>query len=968
MDDGNPSALDDSNAPDETHIDDAASVDDPASLITTREPLLTRVRNAPVTSWITFGIVTLAALTVFWRLHPSKIFMDTTPAGGDMGAHVWGPAYLRDNLLSGGSFRGWTMDWYGGFPALHFYMVLPYLLIVLLDVVLPYGVAFKLIAVAGVTTIPISAWFLARMARLPFPAPALFSLAGLLFVFEFNFTIYGGNIASTLAGEFAFSLSLSFALVFLGCFIRGVDEGTHRVWAAVFLAATATSHLIPLAFAVSAAVLYVAVRSYHRLPKLLGGGQTLLVTVAAISMVAAVHRLTDAAVPRLAAWLSIIVLLLIAEVRRTWWALTAGLAGILLSAFWMFPFLARRHYLNDMGWEKLTQVRENLFLPENLNSGTHLETHWLLALAALGALAGVVFWNRMAMSWTAVAFLAAMGFVHWPQDRLWNASFLGFWYLTLYVLAACGVWLVGRAIGNELQRQWASYRQGALATRLAYLAAPVLALTLAYGYTGLHLGQLPGGSNTSDGGYAWGPLRVSPDDRNFVSGWANWNFSGYERKTAYPEYFNLVTTMDELGQERGCGRALWEFGREHLDRYGTPMAPMLLPHWTDGCIASMEGLYFESTASVPHHFLMQSELSQDPSRPMRDIPYSGYDIDRGIDHMRLSGVRYYMAFSETALREASGRPDDLVPVAQSDGWTVYEVQGTSLVEPLAYEPAVVEEIGHGGRDWTDPAVAWFNDDTAREVILVDDGPSEWARVPLVENGETLAAGPAPRHELEPVEVTNVVLDDDRVSFTVDRVGVPVLVKVSYFPNWTVASGADEIHRATPNYMVVVPTENDVVLEYKDSAVEYAGYGMTLAGVAVLYLAARFDPFNRRREGEGDPAFWDRDLDAEAAAYAAGGTLEILDDDGPADGATDTTEAIDPEDTSSDEDAAAVPLTADGPVAESVDDAVFDVFAASEAAPEADDLDGTDDPAEDVASDDVDPDDDVDESGPEEART
>ena len=69
MDDGNPSALDDSNAPDETHIDDAASVDDPASLITTREPLLTRVRNAPVTSWITFGIVTLAGHVQAAALH-----------------------------------------------------------------------------------------------------------------------------------------------------------------------------------------------------------------------------------------------------------------------------------------------------------------------------------------------------------------------------------------------------------------------------------------------------------------------------------------------------------------------------------------------------------------------------------------------------------------------------------------------------------------------------------------------------------------------------------------------------------------------------------------------------------------------------------------------------------------------------------------------------------------------------------
>ena len=46
--------------------------------------------------------------------------------------------------------------------------------------------------------------------------------------------------------------------------------------------------------------------------------------------------------------------------------------------------------------------------------------------------------------------------------------------------------------------------------------------------------------------------------------------------------------------------------------------------------------------------------------------------------------------------------------------------------------------------------------------------------------------------------------DDRVSFTVDKIGVPVLVKVSYFPNWE-ASGARGPWRVAPNLMVVIPT-------------------------------------------------------------------------------------------------------------------------------------------------------------------
>ncbi len=70
----------------------------------------------------------------------------------------------------------------------------------------------------------------------------------------------------------------------------------------------------------------------------------------------------------------------------------------------------------------------------------------------------------------------------------------------------------------------------------------------------------------------------------------------------------MVKTMEAVAAEHGCGRAMWEYSSE-LDRYGTPMALMLLPHWTDGCIGSMEGLYFEASTTTPYHFINQDELS-----------------------------------------------------------------------------------------------------------------------------------------------------------------------------------------------------------------------------------------------------------------------------------------------------------------------------------------------------------------------
>ena len=83
---------------------------------------------------------------------PSLLFSNTTPTGGDMGAHVWGPAYLRDHILPHWRLTGWANDWYAGFPMYVFYMLPPALMVVALDVVLPYGEALKIVSALGILT------------------------------------------------------------------------------------------------------------------------------------------------------------------------------------------------------------------------------------------------------------------------------------------------------------------------------------------------------------------------------------------------------------------------------------------------------------------------------------------------------------------------------------------------------------------------------------------------------------------------------------------------------------------------------------------------------------------------------------------------------------------------------------------------------------------------------------------------
>jgi hypothetical protein len=83
-----------------------------------------------------------------------------------------------------------------------------------------------------------------------------------------------------------------------------------------------------------------------------------------------------------------------------------------------------------------------------------------------------------------------------------------------------------------------------------------------------------------------------------------------------------------------------------------------------------------------------------------------------------------------------------------------------------------------------------------------------------------------------VDLTNVRHDDDSISFDVSRTGVPVMVKSSYFPNWQ-ADGADGPWRATPNFMVVLPTSRHVSLTYGTTSAEWLGRVGTLAGLVGL---------------------------------------------------------------------------------------------------------------------------------------
>jgi hypothetical protein len=221
-------------------------------------------------------------------------------------------------------------------------------------------------------------------------------------------------------------------------------------------------------------------------------------------------------------------------------------------------------------------------------------------------------------------------------------------------------------------------------------------------------------------------------------------------------------------------------------------------------------------------------------------------VTLGVQHLQLLGVKYFIAETPQVEQEAAVDPS-LQLVAKSGPWTynydgadthttwdIYLVKDSPLVAPLANDPVVLSGVQPGPSSWLGsatkegPALTWYGDPSKWNVELAESGPADWPRTSVNDVRPTVK-------RVGSTTVSAVTQTDSSISFHVSRVGTPVLVKVSYFPNWH-ASGADGPFRVTPNLMVVVPTSHDVTLSYGASSANYLGLFASLVGlVALIWL-------------------------------------------------------------------------------------------------------------------------------------
>ena len=680
-------------------------------------------------------VITIASVIVVTlsQLHPSLLLTTTTTTGGDTGAHIAMPKYL-ESLITHGHLTGWDPGWYDGFPLYTFYFTIPDFFIAVGGWIIPYTVAFKLGTILGSVLLPVCAWACGRFFRLRPPLPTLLAAATLPFLFDYTFTIYGGNLFSTLAGEYAYSFSLSLAILFLGLFACAVREGRYRGWAAVVLAGCVLSHIIPGMYALGGAAILTVIEllpARWGIADGTGPGQP--------------DDAVSRGVPR---------------GRTLWWAGSTVGIGLLLSGWWLVPFGLEHAYTTSMGYTNV----------EGWAQYFREADAWALVTAGIGVVVCFFVRSRFGITLTVLGIASAVATAVDPQGSLYNVRLLPLWFISVYLMAGWSFGMICVAVARlwrrMRQRRWDEVQ----AARAMFEEVPG---TLDADWDRTARQDEPTYEVRDPftprhaPAYRWGPAAVSGavvgllavmavvvppfilqasalpvvPGPNEVTNWSNYNYEGYEGQASYPEYHSIMETMASVGRRYGCGRAMWEYSATE-NRFGTPEALMLLPYWTDGCIDSMEGLLFESSTTTPYHFIDQAELSASPSDPEVGLPYGPLDVTLGVQHLQLLGVRYFMAETPEVEQQANADPalrlvattgpwtSDYSGTPTHTTWEIYLVKDSPLVTPLANEPAVLEGVKPAPSSWLQPALSWYDEPARWDVELAQGGPASWPRTSI----------------------------------------------------------------------------------------------------------------------------------------------------------------------------------------------------------------------------------------------
>ena len=440
--------------------------------------------------------------------------------------------------------------------------------------------------------------------------------------------------------------------------------------------------------------------------------------------------------------------------RNLFYTIAVLVLGFFLTAFWSIPFALKLKYTPNMGWK-------------NLEGFKALAPFEILAVVIL-AVIGIIFYiiiitrrdDKRLIIFSISYLLLNFAFFIPSGGRIWNARLLPFIYINAFFLACYVLYLLFGFLMS-----WLSAKKAVGGRITALVFVPLIALS------------------------AFGSVIATQPK---AAGWAEYNYTGYETKPHWETYMQM---MDYI-QSKPAGRWMIEQDHDNLQKLGTTRAFELIPFWTDS--STMEGLLVEGAFTSPFHFSNQALLSKKPSNAIPGLDQPPLNVKIGVNNLKMMNIRYMIASSDEVKEKLDENPD-AVFLANFDAFNFYEINTTNrYVEVLKYEPFRIKTD-----EWYDSILPWFNyDDADRAFIIWDQGEEEIRQFDEI-NPEQV--NNLEKHVLNySGEVVKEEIENEKITFETTALGVPHIIKISYFPNWK-ATGAEGPFAISPSFMMVIPT-------------------------------------------------------------------------------------------------------------------------------------------------------------------
>lgn len=645
---------------------------------------------------------------------PSLLLSNTITSGGDTASHYYPAKYLKDYLLPKGKIIGWCPGWYAGFPLFQFYFFLPFLLMVFLSYVIPLQIAFKLVTVLGTFLLPIAAFFSMKLMKFKFPIPIIASTFTLPFLFMEANSMWGGNIPSTLAGEFSYSLSLALTVLFFGSLYKGIKSKKFLVANAIVFVLIFLTHIYTAIFAAVSSIFFVLRKKKRENFKYL---------------------------------------------------FKLYILSFLLLSFWLVPLLLKRNYSTIYHYVWVLDSLKSIF-PEIL---------WpFFLLASFGVFLASKGKDERILYLTFSLLVSILMYRLAPLVGLTDIRFIPFLQLFPVFIASYTV----AELAKRIKTKW-------------LLLLVILLLTL-----------------------FWVKQNV-----NYIPSWIKWNYEGFEGKTAYSQFKEINDYLSSLPP----GRVMHEYSNSH-NKFGTPRAFESVPLFADKPV--LEGLYIEAALSSPFIFNIQSELSKTPTCPIPRLRCNAFSVENGTKHLKLFNVKYVIVTSDK-LKTSIKENGEYVFLKRIDNIEIYKIKASGYVVLPKYEPILFKT-----NDWKAVSLQWFKnlDDIDVPLVFMDNPKQEdYRRFKIVSDDlSNLTKIPVPQN----CSIEETVREEE-VKIKTSCIDKPLIVKISYFPNWQV-EGADKIYLASPSFMLIFPKQENVRLYYSYIYSDYLGLAFSLIGIFLIF--------------------------------------------------------------------------------------------------------------------------------------